>query len=78
LVDAVICGRHDLLASQLRTLLEYVGKLTRTPAAVTRVDVDALRATGYTDEAVLHAVEVTAYFAFVNRLADGLGVVLEQ
>lgn len=78
MVDAVIGGHHDLLPSQLRTLLEYAGKLTRTPAAVTRADVDVLRAAGYTDEAVLHAAEVTAYFAFVNRLADGLGVVLEQ
>jgi uncharacterized peroxidase-related enzyme len=73
----VIQGRHDPLPAQLRTLLEYAGKLTRMPAAVSRSDVDALRAAGYTDEAVLHAVEVTAYFAFVNRLADGLGVELE-
>jgi uncharacterized peroxidase-related enzyme len=74
----VIHGHHDLLPPQLRTLLEYAGKLTRTPAAVTRADVVALRGAGYTDEAVLHAVEVTAYFAFVNRLADGLGVELEE
>jgi uncharacterized peroxidase-related enzyme len=73
----VIGGRHALLAPALRALLEYAGKLTRTPAAVTRADVAALRAAGYTDEAVLHAAEVTAYFAFVNRLADGLGVELE-
>lgn len=73
----MIGGHHDLLPPQLRTLLEYTGKLTRTPAAVTRADVDAVRAAGYTDEAVLHAVEITAYFAFVNRLADGLGVELE-
>jgi uncharacterized peroxidase-related enzyme len=73
----VIGGHHDLLSPQLRTLLEYAGKLTRTPAAVTLADVAAVRAAGYTDEAVLHAVEITAYFAFVNRLADGLGVELE-
>jgi uncharacterized peroxidase-related enzyme len=73
----VVGGRHELLPPALRALLVYAGKLTRVPAAVTREDFDALRAAGYTDEAVLHAVEVTAYFAFVNRLADGLGVELE-
>jgi alkylhydroperoxidase family enzyme len=76
-VDAVIRGEHQLLPPQLWTLLEYAGKLTRTPAGVTLSDVDKVRAAGYTDEAVLHAVEITAYFAFVNRLADGLGVELE-
>jgi alkylhydroperoxidase family enzyme len=45
---------------------------------VTRADVDRLREHGLSDEAILHAVEVIAYFAFVNRLADGLGVQLEH
>lgn len=70
-------GRHERLAPKLRALLTYAGRLTRAPGAVTRQDVDQLRAHGYTDEAVLHAVEVIGYFAFVNRLADGLGVELE-
>jgi hypothetical protein len=29
-------------------------------------------------QAILHACEVVAYFNFVNRLADGLGIALED
>lgn len=58
-------------------MLGYVEKLTRTPTAVTRQDVDALRGVGFNDTDVLHIVEVASYYAYANRIADGLGVVLE-
>ena len=60
-----------------RTLLDYAVKLTLTPAAVTREDVQALRNEGFDDRAILDIAQITAYFAFVNRTADGLGVALE-
>lgn len=60
-----------------RAMLEYVDKLTRTPAGISRPDVDVLRRAGFSDAAILDICQVTAYFAFVNRLADGLGVELE-
>ena len=59
-------------------MLDYAAKLTQTPAAVTEGDVQALRDVGFEDRAVLDIVQITAYFAFVNRLADGLGVALED
>lgn len=37
-------------------------------------DVEALREAGWSDRAVLDAAQVIAYFNYVNRLADGLGV----
>ncbi len=58
-------------------MLRYVEKLTRIPAEVTRADVDALRAAGFADRDVLEICEVTAYYAYVNRIADGLGVQVE-
>jgi alkylhydroperoxidase family enzyme len=58
-------------------MLDYAEKLTRTPAAVRREDVEALRQVGFSDADVQHIAEVTAYYAFVNRIADGLGVELE-
>jgi uncharacterized peroxidase-related enzyme len=58
-------------------MLDYAEKLTRTPAAMRREDVEALRRVGFSDADVLHIAEVTAYYAFVNRIADGLGVELE-
>ena len=57
--------------------MDYVEKLTLTPAAVRREDVEALRQVGFSEADVLHIAEVTAYYAFVNRIADGLGVELE-
>jgi uncharacterized peroxidase-related enzyme len=60
-----------------RALLGYAEKLTRTPAQCSRADVDALRAAGASDEAISATVQVAAYFNYINRVADGLGVDLE-
>jgi uncharacterized peroxidase-related enzyme len=57
-----------------RMMLDYVAKLTVAPATVRETDLDMLRAAGFGDRAILDIVQLTAYFAFVNRLADGLGV----
>jgi alkylhydroperoxidase family enzyme len=43
-----------------------------------KTDVMALRAAGFSDTAILDINQVTGYFAYVNRLADGLGVPLEE
>ncbi len=41
-------------------------------------DVDKLRAAGFGDRAILDINQITGYYNFVNRLADGLGVGLES
>jgi uncharacterized peroxidase-related enzyme len=61
-----------------RAMLAYAVKLTRAPAAIAPADVEALRHVGFSDAAVLDICQITAYYAFVNRLADGLGVELED
>lgn len=58
-------------------MLDYALKLTETPGAMSASDVDALRAAGFTDRAIHDVCTITAYYAFVNRIADGLGVELE-
>jgi len=55
-------------------MLTYAVKLTQAPGEMTAADVEALRAVGFSDRDVLDIVEVTAYYAYVNRIADGLGV----
>lgn len=70
--------RAARLPAGLRALLTYAEKLTLEPGAVGEDDLQALRAAGWSDEAILHACEVVAYFNFVNRTADGLGVGLEE
>ena len=62
------------LAARDRAMLEYAVKLTRTPAAVTREDVQALRAHGLGDEAIHDVAQIAALFNYYNRLADGLGI----
>jgi uncharacterized peroxidase-related enzyme len=61
-----------------RALLEFAAKLARQPAACREADIAALRRAGWSDRAILDATLVTSYFAFVNRIADGLGVELES
>ena len=58
-------------------MLKYVEKLTLTPWAMVEGDVAALRRAGFTDAVILDINQVTGYYAFVNRLADELGVELE-
>ena len=59
-------------------MLEYSAKLTSTPWEVTECDVIALRERGFCDRAILDIAQVVAYYAYVNRIADGLGVSLED
>ena len=59
-------------------MIDYALKLTRTPGAMERADLDPLRAAGLDDRAILDLAMVVAYYAYVNRLADGLGVTLEE
>ncbi len=66
----------DLEARRL-AMLTFVDKLTRTPGEMARADVEDLRQAEFSDRDILHIVEVAAYYAYVNRIADGLGVELE-
>ena len=65
------------LDGRRRAMLAYAAKLTLRPASMSRADFEALRAAGFEDRDVLAIAEVCGYYAFVNRIADGLGVELE-
>jgi alkylhydroperoxidase family enzyme len=58
-------------------MLDYAVKLTREPWSITREDIDRLRAVGFDDRGIHDICAVIAYYAFVNRIADGLGVEME-
>ncbi len=59
-------------------MLHYAIKLTETPAQMQRSDVHDLRTAGFTDSDILELCEVVAYYAYANRIADGLGITLEH
>ncbi|MHC5065974.1 MAG: peroxidase [Planctomycetota bacterium] len=59
-------------------MLTYASKLTRSPAEVCAEDIAALREQGLSDLDILNLVEVIAYYAYANRIADGLGISLED
>jgi len=58
-------------------MLAYASKLTLSPAEIREPDLQLLRDQGLSDLDILNLVEVTAYYAYANRIADGLGVALE-
>lgn len=65
------------LDAKRQAMLGYAVKLTVTPGAMVADDVAALRTAGFTDRDILDIAEVVAYYAYVNRIADGLGVQTE-
>ena len=69
--------RDAALSPVDRALCDYAIKLTKSPQATGQADIDALRRTGLSDRAINDAVQVIAFFNYINRVADGLGVDLE-
>ena len=60
-----------------RALCDHAIKLTRNPSDVTQADIERLRGLGLSDQAISDATQVIAFFNYLNRIADGLGVDLE-
>jgi len=58
----------------MRALCDFAAKLTRESAAVSAPDIEALRAQGLDDPGIHDAIQVVAYFNYVNRVADAVGV----
>ena len=62
------------LTARQRAMLDYAAKLTREPWNVREPDVVALRDAGFPDRDILDVNQVAAYYAYANRVADGLGI----
>jgi uncharacterized peroxidase-related enzyme len=69
--------RQADLSPSDQAMLTYAVKLTLEPWNMIEKDVVDLRESGFSDTDILDINQVTGYYAFVNRLADGLGVELE-
>jgi uncharacterized peroxidase-related enzyme len=57
-----------------RAVLDFAVKLTRAAYRMTPDDVARLRAVGFDDTAVLQITLIAAWFNYINRVADALGV----
>lgn len=65
------------LPARERVLVDWALKLTRSPDAMRAADLEPVRAAGLDDRGILDLAMIVAYYAYVNRLASGLGVELE-
>jgi uncharacterized peroxidase-related enzyme len=66
------------LEPRARALVDFALRLTTTPGRLIEDDIAPLRSVGLSDAGIHDLVSVTAYFSFVNRMALGLGVELED
>jgi len=55
-------------------MLDFVVLITNHPAAPTSADLDDLRRVGFDDQAILQITMIAAWFNYINRVADALGV----
>lgn len=80
--DAVWAALHDRAPERVfegrdLAIMRYTEKLTVDPAAMAAEDVEAMRAAGTSDGEILEVNQVCGYFAYANRLLNGLGVTLQ-
>jgi len=57
-----------------RALFTFIEKMNRQSTSIDRNDVDAVKAAGWTDEALYDAITVCALFNFYNKWIDATGV----
>jgi uncharacterized peroxidase-related enzyme len=62
------------ISPQDRVMLDYVVKVTKDATKVWKDDMDRLRSVGFDDRAILQITLIAAWFNYINRVADALGV----
>lgn len=61
-----------------KTILEFVEKTNNSAYTIAQTDIDDLKSNGLSERAIHDLVQVCAFFNYINRLADALGVELEE
>jgi uncharacterized peroxidase-related enzyme len=62
------------LSAQDRVMLDYVVKVTKDATKVWKDDMERLRSVGFDDRGILQITLIAAWFNYINRVADSLGV----
>ena len=70
--------RHDFRSAPIddrdKVMLEYAEQITRDATGVTDAHHARLRASGFDDRGILQITLIAAWFNYINRVADALGV----
>ena len=76
MADALECEELEAapLTAQETALCTWALKMTLQPGEMKGSDIEALGEVGWSDEEIQDAAQVVAYFNYINRLANGLGV----
>jgi uncharacterized peroxidase-related enzyme len=69
--------RQAKLSEPDQLLCRLAERLARDSQSVSDADVSELQRAGLSDSAIHDAVQVIAYFSYINRIADALGVEAE-
>ena len=62
------------ITPQDRVMLNYVVKVTKDATTVWKDDIERLRSAGFDDRGILQITLIAAWFNYINRVADSLGV----
>ena len=62
------------ISQQDRVMLDYVVKVTKDATKVWKDDHERLRGAGFDDRGILQITLIAAWFNYINRVADALGV----
>jgi uncharacterized peroxidase-related enzyme len=62
------------ISEEDRVMLDYVVKLTKDAVQCSRADHEKLRAVGFDDKGILQITLIAAWFNYINKVADALGV----
>jgi len=66
--------RKAPISDQDRVMLDYVAQLTRDATRIGPEHHEAMRAAGFDDRGILQITLIAAWFNYINRVADALGV----
>ena len=57
-----------------QAMCEHAERLTRDATQIRQADIEKLRSHSFDDRAILQITLIAAWFNYINRVADGLGV----
>jgi uncharacterized peroxidase-related enzyme len=66
--------RSAPISDEDRLMLEYVEQITRDATRITPEHHTRLREVGFDDRGILQITLIAAWFNYINRVADALGV----